>query len=161
MYAKHIRKWLNFEWKRLGKGKVGGNIQPFVNNSMPSISPKSKSLIFYSCTLSTSLHVLSHLVLNSYLLVPYQANDCDGGVFVCRYAYNLFLMKHLKFTWNDMKKQLKTLITKSPAFRFGMSDVARMRDEMERLINNLSKIYLAMKEQEKADKEKASGGNLE
>ena len=69
-------------------------------------------------------------------------------------------MKHLKFTWNDMKKQLKTLITKSPAFRFDMSDVARMRDEMERLINNLSKIYLAMKEREKADKEKASGGNL-
>ena len=63
-------------------------------------------------------------------------------------------MKHLKFTWNDMKKQLKTLITKSPAFRFDMSDVARMRDEMERLINNLSKIYLAMKEQEKADKKK-------
>ena len=97
------------------------------------------------------------------MLVPYQANDCDGGMFVCRYSYNLFLMRHLKFTWEDItqKSPFKTLITKGSAFRFGMSDVARMRDEMERLIKNLSKIYLAMKEQEKADKKKASGGNLE
>ena len=71
-------------------------------------------------------------------------------------------MKHLKFTWENIsqKTPFKDLITRGPAFRFGMSDVARMRDEMERLIKNLSKIYLAMKEREKADKKKASGGNL-
>jgi len=71
-------------------------------------------------------------------------------------------MRHIKFTWEDIaqKPSFKTLITKGSAFRFGMSDVARMREEMERLINNLSKIYLAMKEQEKA-KKKTSGGNLE
>ena len=67
-------------------------------------------------------------------------------------------MRHLKFTWEDIsqKPPFKTLITKGSAFRFDMSDVARMRDEMERLIKNLSKIYLAMKEQEKADKKKKS-----
>ena len=68
-------------------------------------------------------------------------------------------MRHLKFTWQDIEPPVeppfKTLITKGSAFNFGMSDVARMRDEMERLIKNLSKIYLAMKEQEKADKKKS------
>ena len=102
------------------------------------------------------------LFLSSLISVPYQVNGCDCGVFVCRYAYNLFLMRHLKFTWEDItqKPPFKTLFTKGSAFRFGMSDIARMRGEMERLIHNLSKIYLAMKEREKADKKKASGGNL-
>ena len=155
MYAKHTRKWLNFEWKRLGKGKVGGNIEPFYPNSMPSLSPKSKAFYLFAVILFTCL-ISSDLYL-PFILVPYQANDCDGGVFVCRYAYNLFLMRHLKFTWEDIteKPPFKTLITKGSAFRFGMSDVARMRDEMERLIKSLSKIYLAMKEQEKADKKKS------
>ena len=71
-------------------------------------------------------------------------------------------MRHLKFTREDMnqKPPFKTLITKGSAFQFDMSDIARMREEMKSLINNLSKIYLAIKEQERADKKKASGGNL-
>ena len=93
------------------------------------------------------------LFLSSLISVPYQVNGCDCGVFVCRYAYNLFLMRHLKFTWEDISRKppFGALITKGPAFQFNMSDIARMREEMERLINNLSKIYL-MKEREKADK---------
>ena len=41
-YAKHIRKWLNFEWKRLGKGKVEGADTPFYENGMVLCAPKSK-----------------------------------------------------------------------------------------------------------------------
>ena len=55
MYAKHIRKWLNFEWKRLGKGKVGGNIDPFYPNSMPSLSPESKAFYVFAVILFTCL----------------------------------------------------------------------------------------------------------
>jgi len=125
-YAKHIRIWLNFEWKRLGKGKIRGNDAPFETGKMNLRSPK----------------------------IPYQENGCDCGVFVCRYAYNLYMMRHLKFTWVDIceKPVLKSLITKGPAFQFDMSDIARIREEIGTLIDNLSKLYLRMKEQEKANK---------
>jgi len=124
-YAKHIRKWLNFQWKRLGKGKVHG-VTPFRDDTMRLKSPK----------------------------IPYQENGCDCGVFVCRYAYNLYKMKHLKFTWDDITedKPLRTLITCNPAFEFDMADIARIRGEIETLIDNLSKLYLRIKEQEKAKK---------
>jgi len=43
MYAKHIRKWLNYEWKRLGKGEIAGKDEPFLPKCMPLLSPKSKT----------------------------------------------------------------------------------------------------------------------
>ena len=49
-YAKHIRKWLNCEWKRLGKGRVGGKIDPF-DKAMLLRSPKSK--LFFELSIST------------------------------------------------------------------------------------------------------------
>merc|ERR1712194_416627 len=110
-YAKHIRKWLNCEWKRLGK-------------AMLLRSPK----------------------------IPYQENGCDCGVFVCRYAYSLFLMRNDKFTWGGGCERFLTLITKGPAFQFDMSDIARIREEMGILIYNLSIQYLKTKEQGKAKK---------
>lgn len=52
MYAKHIREWLNFEWKRLKKGKVEGLCMksglvvpiddPFRVATMRLVSPKGK-----------------------------------------------------------------------------------------------------------------------
>lgn len=47
VYARHIRKWLNFEWKRQKKGSVNGTKEPF-GKSMALRSPKSKfcALIF-------------------------------------------------------------------------------------------------------------------
>lgn len=42
-YAKLIREWLNSEWKRLNKGKVGGSTIPFDKEKhMPLLTPRSK-----------------------------------------------------------------------------------------------------------------------
>ena len=41
-YAKHIRKWLNFEWERLGKGEVHGEVQPYDEKTMILLSPQSE-----------------------------------------------------------------------------------------------------------------------
>ena len=90
-----------------------------------------------------------------YTLVPYQENVCDGGVFVCRYAYNLYMMRHLKFTWVDFIERFKSMITRGPAFQFDMEDIARIREEIGTLINKLSEIYLAMKAEEKKEKKKS------
>lgn len=63
-------------------------------------------------------------------------------------------MKHEKFTWNDVceRTPFKTLITKGAAFQFDQTCIARIRREIGELIANLSKLYLAMKEQEEAEK---------
>merc|ERR1711957_216591 len=62
------------------------------------------------------------------------------------------MMRHLKFTWEDFGERCKTLITSGSAFQFDMTDIARIRKEIELLIDNLSKPYLDMKNQEKAKK---------
>ncbi len=51
--------------------------------------------------------------------------------FFCRYAYNLYMMRHLQFTWDDFSErpQFSTLITNGPAFWFDMSDITRIRTE--------------------------------
>lgn len=64
-------------------------------------------------------------------------------------------MQHSRFTFIDVKERFKSLITGGEAFQFGMSDIARIRKEMGRLIGGLSEPYLQMKEREKAAKKKA------
>ena len=82
MYAKHIRKWLNFEWKRLGKGKVGGNIQPFANESMPSLSPRSKAFYLFAV-----VHFTCLLKLISSNPLSYQFHTMQMDVIVvCLFA---------------------------------------------------------------------------
>ena len=85
--------------------------------------------------------------------VPYQENGCDCGVFVCRYAYSLFVMNKskCKFTWEDYAERFLNMITRGPAFQFDMTDIARIREEMGTLIDRLSTPYLKMKEEEKAE----------
>lgn len=61
-------------------------------------------------------------------------------------------MRHQKFTYNDIivdKPAFRSLVTEGPAFQFDMSDIARIRIEIGNLIDNLSKPYLKMKEEEK------------
>jgi len=81
----------------------------------------------------------------SLIPVPYQDNGCDCGVFVCRYAYNLYMMRHQKFTKRDYKERppFTSKITRSPAFQFDMSDIARIREEIATLIDNLSKLFIS------------------
>ena len=73
--------------------------------------------------------------------VPYQENGCDGGVFVFRYAYALFVMRFTIFTWDHIESRLKKLITEGPAFRFDTDDIFRIRFEMGILIKRLEEKY--------------------
>jgi hypothetical protein len=121
--ARSIYEWLNFEWKRLKKrGKAPD--QPFTSEYMPVLTPK----------------------------IPYQENGCDCGVFVCRYAYNLFQMRSKCFSHFDMADNCYDLFEECGLFNFDMQDIARIREEMESLIRNLSKVYLRIKKLEKAKK---------
>ena len=80
----------------------------------------------------------------SIIAVPYQDNECDCGVFVCRYAYNLYMMRHQKFTYCDYFESppFTSKITRGLVFQFDVSDIDRIREEIATLINNLSKLYL-------------------
>ncbi len=125
--ASDIYKWLNFEWNRLEKGNVNGDPpRVFRTQTMPLLTPK----------------------------IPYQDNGCDCGVFVCRYAYNLFQMRNdYCFSQYDLSTRCKKLFQGyNPLFEFGMEDIARIREEMKSLINNLSTSYLRMKKLEKGKK---------
>ena len=124
--ASDIYKWLNFEWNRLEKGNVNGDSpRVFRAQTMPLLTPK----------------------------IPYQDNGCDCGVFVCRYAYNLFQMRNKYiFSQYDLFTRCKKLFKECRLFEFGMEDIARIREEMKSLINNLSTSYLRMKKLEKGKK---------
>ncbi len=74
--------------------------------------------------------------------VPKQRGHCDCGVFVCRYAYSLFQMRHWNFNYYSEKSTFKTSIAMDPAFQFKQSDMESFRNEIATLIGNLSKIYL-------------------
>ena len=129
VYAKHIRKWLNYEWERLGRVN-----HPFDAKRLPLVSPKSRFCficLFHSIILSRTFF-FSHLLSMTLLVpVPYQDNGYDCGIFVCRYAYNLYVMRHLRFSWDDYKEKspFNTLITKRLAFQFDDSDMTRIRGE--------------------------------
>jgi hypothetical protein len=148
--ANQIFKWLNYEWKR-------HNVNcPFSCDSMPLVSPKSEyCLSFLLHNIKTAGHS-SLLSISSLIPVPCQRNGYDCGVYVCRYAYGLYVTTHLLFTWCDYTEDppFNILITKSNAFKFFKSDIKGIRGEMSTLIDNLSELYLPMLEkQEKADRE--------
>lgn len=131
--AKNIHVWLNFEWRRLKKGGSKDlPKQPFDRTYMPVFTPT----------------------------VPYQDNGCDCGVFVCRYAYNLFQMRNNCFSQFDMADDCRDLFEDS-LFKFGMEDIARIRIEMETLIRNLAKVYQRMKKLEKAKKKESKSTSKE
>ncbi len=144
VYATHIRNWLNYEWERLGRV----NRPPFDAKSLPLVSPKSRfcfTFLFHNITtLSAGRSSRSHHLLSISLLVPvpYQSNGYDCGIFVCRYAYSLYVMRHLRFSWDDFTQRppFNTLITNGPAFQFGTSDMIRIRGEMSTLIGKLSEL---------------------
>eukprot|EP01082_Thalassiosira_pseudonana_P012513 g11502.t1 g11502 contig5:1019505-1021842(+) len=122
--ARIIRKWLDFEWKRK-HGIEDPKQKFFFSRDMQLLTPK----------------------------IPYQENGCDCGVFVCRYAYGLYLMRRQLFTPEDINDNFKGMITNGSAFAFDMKDIARIRGEFATLIDRLSPKYLAIKDvEEKAAK---------
>ena len=96
--------------------------------------------------------------------VPYQDNSWDGGVFVCRYAYALYLMRNRRITYAaagletshdllETRPYFRNLITDSPEFNFNLSDIGRVRDELKQLITNLSPKYFEAKAKEKLEQD--------
>lgn len=106
---------------------------------------------------------------NHPLLVPYQNNTWDCGVFVCRYAYAVYELRHRHFTYEDAgmyceestqgagQRAFYDLISDSAEFNFGMKDIARFRKEFKILIERLSKIYLRFKKKERDDLRQRKG----
>ena len=105
----------------------------------------------YNLGVTSSLHHSNFAYVSP--PVPKQENGCDCGVFVCRYAYGLYLMRHQLFTPKDINDNFKGMITNGSAFDFDMKDIARIREEFATLIDRLSPKYLAIKDaEEKAAK---------
>ena len=61
-------------------------------------------------------------------------------------------MRFTIFTWYHIESGLKKLITKGPAFRFDMDDIARIRNDIGTLIKRLEKKYREVKDDEKREK---------
>jgi len=116
--AFNIRKWLNYEWNRVAKNKKKNMKRIFDKWTMRLFTPK----------------------------IPYQTNSCDCGVFVCRYAYGLYLLRNQTFTFEDQNDNFRKAITDNPAFQFDMDDIARIREEMRTLIVKLTKEYRRAKQ---------------
>ena len=86
------------------------------------------------------------------LAVPYQDNTWDCGVFVCRYAYALFMLRHNRITTSadsSLQEVLKAAITDRDEFQFDMDDIKRIRGEMMSLICRLATLYRKLKRDRK------------
>jgi len=57
-------------------------------------------------------------------------------------------MRHLHFTWKEFRANFMSLITNCPAFQFDKSEIARIREEMTMLVDNLSTVYLPWLEEQ-------------
>jgi len=91
--------------------------------------------------------------------VPLQNNSYDCGVFVCRYAYAIYELRHRNFTYGDAgmyceegetnlgdsRRAFRTLISDGAEFDFDMKDIARFREEFKTLIERLSVVYMKWK----------------
>ncbi|KAL7578136.1 hypothetical protein ACA910_012582 [Epithemia clementina (nom. ined.)] len=88
--------------------------------------------------------------------VPYQENGWDCGVYVCRYAYALYNLRHRTFSVEECQVGLtkvppfSTLITENEKFQFNADDIDRIRSEFIDLILKLSAVYKCWKK--KADR---------
>ena len=91
--------------------------------------------------------------------VPLQNNSWDCGVFVCRYAYAIYELRHKDFTYGDAgmhcqeggvargpaSRAFRELISDGAEFDFNMEDIIRFREELKTLIERLSPLYHKMK----------------
>ena len=166
--ASRIRNWLNHQFTRLNKfSDVIRNDaelkKPFTKDTMEVFDPRSKSVtctttITVPSSLSCGPCLTCILLSLSQLSVPYQDNSWDCGVFVCRYAYALYVKRKERITYRDLgesRPYLHGVITDSVEFNFNMADIRRLREEMKTLIRRLSVSYVAMKKrEEKARKER-------
>eukprot|EP00536_Pseudo-nitzschia_multiseries_P008300 jgi/Psemu1/257073/estExt_Genewise1Plus.C_2090059 len=96
--------------------------------------------------------------------VPRQNNGSDCGVFVCRYAFAMFQLRELKFSYRDagldsisqdtskkerrllLSQAFSDLITNGEPFNFGVGDIQRIRCEFKTLIQELQPLYKEFKD---------------
>ena len=141
-----VRKWLTSEWQRRQQDTFS-----FSESNLPVITPKST----YCYSLRNPCAHDACLSLSS---VPEQTNGCDCGVFVCRYAYAMYLMRNETFTYESAgmapgdisrrKMAFRSQITESAAFDFDMSDIATIRDHVAELIKRLHVLYVPWRKQQ-------------
>ena len=85
--------------------------------------------------------------IHQFIAVPQQTNDDECGVFVCRFAYAMFKLRHLQFSYSDAglhplkraSKQIsenvfQQLITNGNLFDFNMDGMFRLRENFKNLI---------------------------
>ena len=101
LYAKHIRDRLNCEWKRLSSGEVivKGDKRvddPFDTDTIVLICPKSKPvcICFVLAALLKILNYFGSLLFITYTQLNNKEMTLICGVFVCRNADNLYIMRH-------------------------------------------------------------------
>jgi len=137
----HVLKWLNHEYQKMQGQKKGEG--PFKTSTFQDYSPQ----------------------------VPFQTNGYDCGIFVCRYAYALYRLRHLKFLHKEVfstavlgsptrfrckkKNAFKSLITNGQDFKFEMEDIDQMRSDFKKFIQKLSPIYRQWKNGKKRSEEEA------
>lgn len=73
--------------------------------------------------------------------VPAQPNSYDCGVYVCRYSFGMFLLRHRLFSYKDGQNDFNTLITQSPEFAFTNDDISRIRVEYKAFLEKLILLY--------------------
>ena len=103
-----------------------------------------------------------------FIAVPRQNNGSDCGVFVCRYAFAMFQLRHRKFDYKDAGLENPTaagpfsdLITNGEEFDFNVDDIQRIRSDFKTLIKNLHPLYqIAKDDRIKAEKEEKKARKL-
>ena len=126
----------------------GGKHRLYLSSSI-YLRTHLKWLYYPNCLRKRTEYVFNFLCRLA-LLVPRQENCCDCGIFVCRYAYNLYIMRNQTFSYSGVCEQFNGLITKGRAFNFGMHDIARIRGEIKALVVSLTELYAQFKKEEKA-----------
>ena len=72
--------------------------------------------------------------------MPQQNITCDCGVYVCRYAYNMYLVRNRTFTKSDIDSSFK-FITKSSEVKFIDDDINQIRFGLKKLVQTVSLLY--------------------
>ncbi len=113
---------------------------------------------------------MNHTFFGVSIIVPYQNNGWDCGVFVCRYAFGVLSLREKQFTYNpfrDVKENkrkltalLETEMAESGGFNFDMDDIVRLRRDFATLIDNLSDMYKQKEKLRREEKRRAKESRL-
>ena len=72
-----------------------------------------------------------------------QKNTYDCGVYVCRYIYNMYLMRNRSFKGVDIETNF-TYISESAEFKFTDRDINLIRLQLNTLFEKMTTLYKNM-----------------